>query len=150
MRGLARPGAPRGHGALPRREDRSLPSERRHTRLGSMIRIDTNRLIVTSGTEALAAAELGDPNRFASLLGARVPEAWPPETLRDVLSTFLENCRARINCGCWTLPWYVVLRSPGGNVLCGSIGFKGPPSASTVELGYAVLPDFQRRGIATE
>jgi RimJ/RimL family protein N-acetyltransferase len=115
-----------------------------------MVRVATPRLLVTSGTEQLVDAELTDPGRLGSLLGARVPPSWPPETLEDVLPTFLATCRASANCGPWTLPWYAVLSEPDGAVLCGSIGFKGPPRAMSVELGYSVLPEFQGRGIATE
>jgi RimJ/RimL family protein N-acetyltransferase len=115
-----------------------------------MIRVTTDRLIVTPGTEALVEAELADPGRFASLLGARVPPSWPPETLQDALPMFLAKCRARGDCGPWTLPWYALLKGADGATLCGSIGFKGPPAASGVEIGYSVLPEFQARGVATE
>jgi [ribosomal protein S5]-alanine N-acetyltransferase len=115
-----------------------------------MIRVATHRLIVSSGTELLVEAELTDSSRLGSLLGARVPASWPPESLQDVLPTFLANCRARGNCGPWTLPWYAVLERPDSAVLCASIGFKGPPVATSVELGYSVLPEFQAQGIATE
>jgi RimJ/RimL family protein N-acetyltransferase len=98
----------------------------------------------------LVEAELADRSRFSALLGARVPPSWPPESLQDVLPTFLANCRARTDCGPWTLPWYAVLQTSEDAVLCGSIGFKGPPAPSSVELGYSVLPEFQARGLATE
>jgi RimJ/RimL family protein N-acetyltransferase len=115
-----------------------------------VIRIATDRLIVTSGTERLAEAELADSSRLGLLLGARVPPSWPPESLQDVVPTFLAACRARGDCGPWTLPWYAVLKTSDGAILCASIGFKGSPRAMRVELGYSVLPEFQARGIATE
>jgi RimJ/RimL family protein N-acetyltransferase len=115
-----------------------------------MIRVTTDRLILSPGTEALVEAELADPGRFGALLGARVPPSWPPETLRDALPTFLASCRARGDCGPWTLPWYALLEGADGATVCASIGFKGPPAAFGVEIGYSVLPEFQARGIATE
>ncbi|MER3514457.1 MAG: hypothetical protein C4310_08775 [Chloroflexota bacterium] len=35
-------------------------------------------------------------------------------------------------------------------VLVGSGGFKGPPHAGAVEIGYSVLPQYQGKGYATE
>jgi RimJ/RimL family protein N-acetyltransferase len=39
----------------------------------------------------------------------------------------------------------------GGNpLLAGVSGFKGPPRGGVVEIGYGVVAEFQRRGLATE
>ena len=53
--------------------------------------------------------------------------------------------------------YYFVLLPPAASPqtaareLVGNGGFKGPPSASgVVEIGYSILPAFQRRGFATE
>ena len=49
--------------------------------------------------------------------------------------------------------WYITLaeRRNGRRVVVGNIGFKDLPDASgTVEIGYSIVPLFQRRGFATE
>jgi len=46
-------------------------------------------------------------------------------------------------------PWGSHLFFDDDGALVGFGGFKGPPSAGTVEIGYAVAPSRQGRGIAT-
>lgn len=53
-----------------------------------MIVQTTDRLRLVAETEVLAAAEIEDKVEFAKLLGASVPETWPPANLRDVLGYF--------------------------------------------------------------
>ena len=116
-----------------------------------MVEIETMRMRLVSGTSELAEAELGSKSELARLLRAKVTEGWPPESVRDVLPFFLESFRAGSVEACWSLPWYGLLRIGGEEILCGSIGFKGPPDAAgMVEVGYSVLPEYEGRGIATE
>lgn len=110
----------------------------------------TRRLRLLAATAESVQAELEDPGRLAKLLGARVPDDWPPVTLRDVLPTFLARHREHPDWTGW-LGWYAVRLDQADPVLCGSLGFKGPPDAEgTAEIGYSVLPDHQHRGLATE
>jgi [ribosomal protein S5]-alanine N-acetyltransferase len=115
------------------------------------IQVDTPRLRLVVGTLPLAEAELAGNAPLAALLGAEVPASWPPESLRPALPLFLARSKQT---GCfapWCLGWYGVLRAEAGDILCGSVGFKGVPTlAGMVELGYSVLPSHQRRGVATE
>ncbi len=116
-----------------------------------MVEIGTARMRLVSGTSELAEAELESKPRLAHLLGGRVTEEWPPESVRDVLPFFMESFRAGSAEAYWALPWYGLLRTDEEDVLCGSIGFKGPPDgAGVVEVGYSVLPEYARQGIATE
>jgi ribosomal-protein-alanine N-acetyltransferase len=118
-----------------------------------MYEVKTPRMRLISGTRDLAEAELSERGRLAALLNATVPGAWPPETLRDALPLFLSSCRRSGLFGPWTLGWYGILETTGSatSTLCGSVGFKGPPGPQgVVEIGYAVLPDYQRRGLGTE
>lgn len=48
----------------------------------------------------------------------------------------------------WVFGFTAVLRVNGAVIGMG--GFKGPPSNGTVEIAYAVTPDEQRKGYATE
>lgn len=119
-----------------------------------MGRILTNRLELIAATLELCDAEADGRNTLAAALQARVPATWPPpvfepddvERVRDQLHTHPELAA-------WTL-YYVLLRPAAGAAaaaLIGIAGFVGPPTSDgVVEIGYAILPDYQRRGYATE
>ena len=115
-----------------------------------MIAQTTDRLRLVAGTEALAEAELGAREKLSKLLGALVPETWPPDNLRDVLEYFYALYREHPEWEGW-LAWYAVRIDSGHSILCGSVGFRGPPDKQgMVEIGYSVLPEFQGQGLATE
>lgn len=115
-----------------------------------MIVQTTDRLRLVAGTKVLAAAEIEDRVEFAKLLGASVPETWPPDNLRDVLGYFYGLHEEHPEWEGW-LAWYAIRIDDGYPVLCGSVGFKGPPDKrGMVEIGYSVLPKFQGQGLATE
>lgn len=113
--------------------------------------IETARLKLIPATVALARAEIGDRGEFARLLGASVPDNWPPETLADALPLFLGWLEAAPDRVGW-FGWYVLAAGDvaAAPVLVASGGFKGPPQDETAEIGYSVLPQFQGRGYATE
>ena len=113
--------------------------------------LDTARLTLIPATVELARAELRDPEEFARLLGSEVPENWPPESVTDALPLFLEWLEAAPTRVGW-FGWYALLRGAqvGEMTLVGGGGFLGPPAEHCVQMGYSVLPQFQRRGYATE
>jgi len=113
--------------------------------------IVTRRLTLIAATVALARAELENRAAFADLLGAVVPEAWPPESVVDALPLFLGWLEAAPDKTGW-FGWYALCRDicASGQVLVGGGGFLGPPQDGVVQMGYSVLPEFQRRGYATE
>ena len=111
--------------------------------------IQTPRLKLVPATIPVARAEVGDRTTFARLLGAAVPDNWPPETLADALHLFLEWMEAAPNATGW-FGWYALAEVDGASTLVAGGGFLGPPQAGTVQMGYSVLPQFQRKGYATE
>jgi RimJ/RimL family protein N-acetyltransferase len=112
--------------------------------------IRTARLELTAATIPLSEAELSDRAEFARLLGAEVPAEWPPEPAADALPLFLGWLREHPEWHGW-LAWYGVRVSGAERVLVGGCGFLGgPDDGGMVEMGYSVLPRFQRQGIATE
>ena len=113
--------------------------------------IVTRRLTLVPASVALARAELHDRAAFADMLGAVVPDAWPPQAAVDALPLFLRWLEAAPDQAGW-FSWYALLRdaTDAGSILIGGGGFLGPPQDGTVQLGYSVLPEFQRRGYATE
>jgi ribosomal-protein-alanine N-acetyltransferase len=115
-----------------------------------MIVQTTDRLRLVAGTKVLAAAEIADRVEFANLLGASVPKTWPPDNLRDVLNHFCGLYQEHPEWEGW-LAWYTIRIDKDYPMLCGSVGFKGPPGKrGVVEAGYSVLPEFQGEGLATE
>ena len=110
----------------------------------------TDRLRLIAGTKVLAAAEIEDKAEFAKLLGALVPEAWPPDSPRDVLGHFYALYEEHPEWEGW-LTWYAVRIDNDCPILCGGVGFKGPPDEQgMVEVGYSILPEFEGQDLATE
>lgn len=97
-----------------------------------------------------ARLELEKNPQFSDAIGAEVPENWPPDILSDALEYFYNLLRENPENSGW-YGWYAVDDSAGKPVLVGSIGFFGPPDQNgMVETGYSVLPQFQKKGFASE
>ena len=113
--------------------------------------IVTDRLTLIPGTVNLARAEIEDRREFARLLGGAVPDNWPPESAADALPLFLSWLEAAPDQIGW-FGWYALAAGdpPPGRVLVAGGGFLGPPQDGAVQMGYSVLPQFQRQGYATE
>jgi RimJ/RimL family protein N-acetyltransferase len=115
-------------------------------------RLRTARLELVPGTPALGRAEIGDRARFAALLGADVPASWPPpENDENTMRFFTEYVESHPDGVGWAA-WYILLRGEGGRkTAVGTCGFKGGPDGNgTVETGYSILVEHQRRGYAPE
>lgn len=82
-------------------------------------------------------------------LDVALPAGWPPEEFdRDALAWVRDHVRAGEDPD-WWMAW-VVLREPAPT-LVGIAGYKGAPDdAGRVEIGYSVVAEYRRRGIATE
>ncbi len=110
--------------------------------------IATDRLLLIPATDATVAASLEGSQSLAHALEATVPTSWPPDLLdRAALEWTLSWLRTPGNDPLWSMHW-VVLQQP--RTLVGVAGYKGAPVEGTVEVGYGVVAEFQRRGIATE
>jgi ribosomal-protein-alanine N-acetyltransferase len=111
--------------------------------------ISTRRLELVPATYEHCAAEVRDTAELAALLGADVPADWPPP-LNDEHSQrfFLETLRDRPESVGWCV-WYFIAHV-GARTVIGNGGFKGEPQDGTVEVGYSIIPAFQRRGYASE
>jgi len=114
----------------------------------------TDRLDFVAATLELCEAETRGRSALAAALRARVPDAWPPPVFEpDDVERVRDQLLTRPELAEWTL-YYVLLRPTEGiptASLIGIAGFVGPPTNDgVVEIGYAILPDYQRRGYATE
>ncbi len=115
--------------------------------------IETSRLELVPCTIELLDAELESNQRLASELEARVPDRWPPgEYNRSAIRYFRNRLTVNPETAGW-YSWYAILQ-PGdssGRVLVGAGGFLGPPDRDgMLEIGYSVVPGYERRGFAAE
>ena len=116
--------------------------------------LESHRLTLIASTLAHLRTELDSPEQLASLLNAVVSPEWPTgEYDRDAMEFF----RARLEEGGEAVEgwygWYAVRAADqeGPRALVGGAGYFGPPDESgTLEVGYSVLPEWQRRGYASE
>ncbi|MEO8448244.1 MAG: GNAT family N-acetyltransferase [Gemmatimonadota bacterium] len=111
--------------------------------------LETNRLLLVACTIDLLQADGGDRAGFSRLIGAAVTEEWPPELYDDDARMWtIDRLESVPGFDEWAM-WYVILREP--RTVIGAAGYKGPPDESgVVEVGYGILPAFQRRGFASE
>jgi ribosomal-protein-alanine N-acetyltransferase len=107
---------------------------------------------LVAATAEHVEVDINDHRALGAMLGAVIPQNWPPEILTDALPFFLTQLRENPGAQGWSA-WYWIARDDGHGqpVLVGSGGFRSEPTADgTVEMGHSVLPQFQGRGYATE
>ena len=74
--------------------------------------------------------------------------AMSPEDRAQVSPDWLARLNASAESDPWSRSFRVVHLETGDDV--GSCGFKGPPVEGAVEIAYAIAPDWQGKGFATE
>ena len=112
----------------------------------------TARLRLFPVTPALARADLAGPAALHEALGTAVPASWPPEHMdHQAIRWTLEQLGTGVP-GEW-LYHYIVREDLGADhtTVVGTAGFTGVPDAEgTVEIGYSVVPEHRRAGVASE
>jgi len=105
-----------------------------------------------AATVELTQAALDGPEALGAALSAIVPATWPPQFLdAPALHFTLARLGAGLEQAGWWLYFILLPEGETGPTLIGSAGYKGPPSADgTVEVGYGIVRDHQRRGYASE
>lgn len=116
--------------------------------------LETERLELVPGTGAMLRADLAGPAALADALGADVPASWPPDLYDEPAIRFTLNAlEAHPDYAAWGFHYFVLRPGAEGartRTVVGVGGFKGPPLDGTVEIGYSIVPEFRRRGLATE
>jgi len=106
----------------------------------------TPHLKLVEGNLELLTAAVAGAKALEAILGVAVAEGWAgfPEALPILRAQYAANPGEH--------PWgSLFFVDPEARALVGFGGFKGPPSAdAVVEIGYAIAPAFQGRGLATE
>jgi RimJ/RimL family protein N-acetyltransferase len=121
------------------------------------MQIETDRLILKAATQEMVAREFdflnddGQKAAFVQAIGARVG-LWPHlHHDTKTCSYSPEKLTANPHEQGWR-QWYILRTLPGNTpLLIGTAGFHGPPDATgSAEIGYGVLEEYQRQGIAPE
>jgi RimJ/RimL family protein N-acetyltransferase len=103
-------------------------------------------VVLVDATAALLDAAIAGPADIGRLLDAAVAEGW--EGFPEAVPALRASYAARPGGHDWGTLLFV-LEAP--RTLVGLGGYKGAPSADgVVEIGYAIAPAFQGRGLATE
>ena len=113
----------------------------------------SNQRIIKTANLQLSPCELAyleaimrDKKELEQILGVKVPDDWPqmPESLDYVHKAL----KADPTSPEWGYHLFVHARD---RVLIGEGGYKGKPDAEgMVEIGYAIIPEYRRRGLAAE
>jgi ribosomal-protein-alanine N-acetyltransferase len=114
--------------------------------------IETKKLKLISCSPESTLSAYQDRLRFSMLLKSEIPLEWPPALLSDVQEWVAETVTQNPADAIWWV-WYIVLKgaTETPDVLIGNTGFKGPPTQDgVVEIGYAILDRFQRKGYGSE
>ncbi|MEO8064422.1 MAG: GNAT family N-acetyltransferase [Pseudomonadota bacterium] len=116
--------------------------------------LESNRLTMIASTLEHIRTELESPEKLAGLLNAEVSKSWPTgEYDRDAMEFFRGCFEAGGEAVEGWYGWYAVHQpdSATPRALVGVAGYFGPmDSDGTLEIGYSVLPEWQRRGFARE
>lgn len=106
----------------------------------------TPRLRLVPITIPRMRADAAHSPRLAQLIRAHVPSSWPPEHWEPHVFDFIRKQYAQHP---HTRGWnrYIILRS--GSILIGTLG-AFTRSDTEAEIGYSILPPWQRMGLATE
>jgi ribosomal-protein-alanine N-acetyltransferase len=116
--------------------------------------IRTERLELIPATPDMLRAELLGPTALAGQVRARVPAGWPPDLYDEAATRWtLDWLVAHPDQAGWSFYYFALAdgASPENRVLVGVGGYKGGPGDDgTVEIGYSVLAEYRRRGIASE
>ncbi len=123
-----------------------LPLQRRHLWVRP-VSLRTARLELLLGTPALFKLDIEDRTALGHCLDADVPTTWPPEFMDEkTLGEFI-TLSSDPNSGFSSFYW--VLRGGGERTLIGSGGILRE-SPERVMIGYAILEEWQGRGLGTE
>jgi ribosomal-protein-alanine N-acetyltransferase len=108
-------------------------------------RLATQDLILVACRADVARAVASDRALSSRLCGLKLHDAWPDAELPGVLVSYAKLIEAYPN----KIGWGVWLFCRNG-VVIGDGGFHGPPKNGRAEIGYSIVPEFRRRGFATQ
>ena len=95
-------------------------------------------------------AEDNSAEALCALLNVSIPPSWPPEYNGPETRAWLRNLMTADAGSVGWLGYYVIATVDGQPLLAGTAGFKGGPDENgEVEIGYSIITELRRKGIAT-
>lgn len=112
--------------------------------------LESSRMVLVAANAGLVRADLDGTDSLGKMLGARVPENWPPELYdREAMEVALRMLEESVAPG-WSF-WYLLMRTGEEVDIVGICGFKGrPDAAGSAEIGYSIVSQFRNQGLASE
>lgn len=111
----------------------------------ALTELSAERVALRALTAAEARALGDDPAAFARGLGLACAPEWPAPVVRRRFLEGIPGIDDDPRFGVW------VVIEVAARTLIGDVGFHGPPDADgSLEIGYALAPDWRGRGYATE
>jgi ribosomal-protein-alanine N-acetyltransferase len=114
--------------------------------------IVSERLELISITPEMLRADFTKSGQFSELIDAEVPTGWPSEGWdEDAYNYLLTRMEKYPDYRGWSRYIAVKANKGGRRILAGGCGLLGPVELTDdPEIGYGLLPAFQRHGYATE
>ncbi len=110
------------------------------------MKIETERLILLATELKHFELVMQSKQLLAEYLGVNVPISFPES--EDALPWFYDLVKTDETLVGWLSFWAL---HRADNTLIASIGFKGKPDENgKIEIGYSVIPEYRRRGFASE
>jgi ribosomal-protein-alanine N-acetyltransferase len=111
--------------------------------------IKSRRLSLIAATPELIEKDLKGRDFLSDALDVSISETWPPDLYGPRAKQFSLTQLDDVAEHGWSF-WYL-LSHDAPSELVGICGFKGRPDESgSVEIGYSILSEFQRKGFASE
>lgn len=109
--------------------------------------VRTPRLTLVPFTPGLIEAVLRSTAELGDLLGVQIADGWPNADYRDVLPIIAQQALRNPASSQWS---YLALHTADQSLI-GDLGGKGgPDDDGVVDIGYSIVPAYQRCGYATE
>ncbi|HLO52249.1 MAG TPA: GNAT family N-acetyltransferase [Kamptonema sp.] len=110
------------------------------------MKIKTERLELIPYSVEVAEAAIADKYQIEKLLNVQVPSDWPWSEVEEVLPFFAQLAADPLQLG-WGA-WLIIHSQE--NMIIGDLGFGGKNEQGIAEIGYNILPAYQKQGYGFE